>query len=562
MQLGVLGLVIVLFLESATPLEQTKKEQYKEHTGSASVVQVQINPNIHHTQEEKATFSPEQYFQRKDDVAAKQYHQVETENQGNIKETSESASRPQSTVSLDTEKGSRPGQVVSFNLTEAVQIGIRFQDLFCPKFCDGNGNVKSQECSRTTPSCPTCLCEADCGRYGYCCSHLQPSSGLTPSYKEEIKNETNVSFEEDAGCEHKLDMNGFRSQNTEGHAVVSNVSNCMEAEKSYFRCFAIEKWKTIYLVAKCPSIKQSSDEFHNNNTVIPIKRNGHAANKSIIELCDSCISNVDLVSLVTSHLTGDTYCNKYCLQCHENRSLGINDLTWQQEETCRAVPAATLHGMEVTTESLKSCLEENGHQNQNDSRNCSNGQSQLMSKEKIFENQTIEPEGNFATQENTKAADTLKKSKHKIRLDTQCSVKYVAPPSVHLQACDYRLKDAAVETCNLTATRQVFQDAANETLQDLERLCVDHWAPVYDKTKVYRNIFCFICQGQKPTKCGEFRQNYKPETKSMFKEITIALLTDLSGRVESRGSSGQDQDNSTFSCKDGFWENPITVRHS
>ena len=68
--------------------------------------------------------------------------------------------------------------------------------------------------------------------------------------------------------------------------------------------------------------------------------------------------------------------------------------------------------------------------------------------------------------------------------------------------------------------------------------------------------------------CNQVRQNYEPEAKNPFIEVNLALLTDLGGRIsgdahrksEEETSIDLTNENSTFPCEEGYWEDTITVR--
>ncbi|GFR92798.1 G-protein coupled receptor 64-like [Elysia marginata] len=522
----------------------------------------------------------------------------------------------------------------TFNLTEAVEIGMRYHDLHCSKSCDANEKVLlKRRCAEITPKCPACRCDSDCVKYGDCCSLFHSRAAILASapWQERHLNQTNCSDdgldEENHGCI-KTDDSIDTEESCEGRSAdwtdnkraketrsgIDSFSRIVEDDTqtsftaikeithkdSFFRCFPLKKWQTVYIVATCPQKTPCVDNLENgdhNNSSLDINFtttgdfscNGENFNNSDSYLCESCISNKDMFSPVTSNLTGDTYCNQHCLQCHENRLLDSLDQKWNQEKSCRSIPV--LIKSVKDGEKSSPCSDRNSYEPQDTPTNVFKNakpknttlKSSIDRGKESFVNESNLIKHEFKAEETKEAVpeqedrckSTLRSKKPKFRFDRQCIDSFKPPPNVRLRRCDFRLRDHVIDTCDMKATNRLFQDADNQTLEELEKLCTNHWAPMYDVKYVYKNIFCFICQGQKPTKCDQIRQ-YDQERRgdNIFEEVSLALLTDLSGRVSSdrrrqsedvgpRDDDGEDDYGmkySTSGCKHGFWKDPFKDR--
>ena len=437
----------------------------------------------------------------------------------------------------------------TFNLTEVVGLGLRYHHLIFPKSCDAQGNVVVTGCSNTRPRFAACRCGSDCVKYADCCNLLPLSELWSTTSRQQASSmsKINASFDDQVGIgvySHydenavkksvRFDAKTLELSRGNSHAKNNIMSDDLAdnnrrdfkslygyaLHQPFFICFAISKWKTVYIVATCPPRQMRSncseeeqEKPHANEDISNVTGNAadcstELENIDTRNLCESCLSNAENISLVTSHLTGYTYCNQYCLQCNERRRMDEHDLQWQREKTCRA----------IRLRQARSSANEILHQHQNETKGFAsalNYQPGSFEYDNTSQVSTIEnyDTGNHSNKSKlgTQISETKRTSQTEgerlsvitsntgtptpeVSLKTECTVKYHAPDGVHQQKCDFRLKDPMVETCDINAAQQVFQETENHTLLELERLCSNVWAPVYDETNVYRNIFCFICQ--------------------------------------------------------------------
>lgn len=286
-----------------------------------------------------------------------------------------------------------------FNISLAIERGIEFQAEFCSWECySGTANKQTRSnCLSKTPSCAVCSCDSLCWQYGDCCDGA-------------LKN-----------------VSASTKDSTSG------------ATSSSFSCFPIDERTAVYIIASCPArattfsgisqfnFTQQSSQTYTQDAV-------HKDSMADLE-CNSCLFSPELIHLVTSGMSGNTYCNHDCLYCNERRHADDGDLPWKERT---------------------SCLTEN-----------------------------VDIGADPANGNNTRSTNVY------------CQTTYERPEFVNTRQCDRKIHTESNNTIVNTCKPEVMNTRCNLSLavvDELERLCQDYISPVYTDEAIYQNIFCYLCQ--------------------------------------------------------------------
>ncbi|KAH9504886.1 hypothetical protein Btru_060914 [Bulinus truncatus] len=173
-------------------------------------------------------------------------------------------------------------------------------------------------------SCIDCSCDKDCVIYGDCCGSF-----------------------DGAKTSHKEDTNKTPSRPT-------------------YECLSINEHDGVFVVSSCPKddqhkrikrvkkiSKSSAGNVNALNHPADVKDGKTIADvNSVIQKCHTCLQ--DSANPIT--VANKTYCNKFCLQCHEGRSVQTTDVIWRSHKTdaYHKPPNAVVRACDARYKSIRS----------------------------------------------------------------------------------------------------------------------------------------------------------------------------------------------------------------
>ncbi|BFZ13024.1 hypothetical protein BsWGS_16063 [Bradybaena similaris] len=362
------------------------------------------------------------------------------------------------------------GEQGDFNISLAIEKGIEFQAEFCSWKCySGSADKQTRgNCRSKTPACVLCSCDSLCSQYSDCCDGARK----------------NVS--------------------------ASTSDSTVGATPPSFNCFPIDERTAVYIIASCPArARSSSDSIQFNFTqqssqthTIPDAL--HKDSMADLE-CNSCLVSPELIHLVTSGTSGNTYCNHGCLYCNEQRHADDADLLWRERTSCLTDNVDT----------------------------------------------GVDP----ANGNNTRSTNVY------------CQTTYERPEIVSIRQCDRKIHSERNNTIVNTCRPEVMNSRCNLSsalVDQLERLCQDYTSPVYTDDAIFQNIFCYLCQGQVPVPCLEIELGDKAHPGFEF-EFKLTILTDVSVDIprkdllvgqQAMGAHEWNQD-SKVKCEKDYWKDSL-----
>ncbi|CAG5126168.1 unnamed protein product [Candidula unifasciata] len=356
-----------------------------------------------------------------------------------------------------------------FNITLAIEQGTGFQADLCSWECYGESNrgntEKRSSCLGSELSCPLCYCDSVCSLYRDCC-------GVTPG---------NVS---------------------------NNKTDSSTPQQSY-SCFHTDDLTAVYIIASCPARATTSVGSIESSNLIQQSSRTHSTAKlqaSISEVqCNTCLFSPELIRLITSANTGNTYCNHHCLHCTERRYANDTDIVWRERKSC-------------TT-------------------------------------QMVSNEAGPANENNTGSQDVY------------CPTVYERPNNVSTRQCDSlfhsKIETTSVNTCQSELLESLC-NLSSAVVEQLEQLCELYISPVYTGDVIYQNIFCYLCQETcLPVVCSPGRavantttssESYckmedSQHSKDLYKLYVTVYIPLLSESSSGRGK--QDFDSDIITSKQG-----------
>lgn len=174
--------------------------------------------------------------------------------------------------------------------------------------------------------------------------------------------------------------------------------------------------------------------------------------------CNNCLQKPNLVSLMTSSETGNTYCNMDCFKCNENLtpSQTTDRLEWERSKFCRV------------------------------------GNMSDSSFEKAFPSLVLVPDlKHDASDLIVTLRETYPVGSGLGSLAKICWLEFEPPPAIWSK--DYSFESALFRNGN-ECEFELVSDMDNITFRKIEYMCDSFYWPVFSYGFLYRNIFCFFCQ--------------------------------------------------------------------
>ena len=267
-------------------------------------------------------------------------------------------------------------QKIKFDISKAVAAGSVYQEELCPQTCAVRDNKLVNKLN-----CAPCYCDKFCDLLGDCCPH-----------------------------------------------VATNIQSNLVTNGSHIR----EKiWKCIKLSAgdlKTKVVTKCRPGWSDNTSMSQSQSNDH---EEIRMKCSNCRNNATLHDIVTSRLTNITYCNMYCLACHEHLEHTQDMVRWDVSQSCPQTSPDTSH---------------------------------------------------------TDTSHTLGDTDSDSQTSRMCHMK---PVSVSPRACPPPAREL-IHRCVRDLDSQLAVDSC--TALHIASLCDQYYWPVYHRGHAYRNLFCYICQ--------------------------------------------------------------------